>query len=205
MLDKAIEIIRETLRLGDGFDGHRGCAFGLVLYLLGQEGHMDKAGLHIGILGLGHVQRAIEDVVAQVCAGREGMLDGDAGFFNCRKHGAEGEGGEVSRRAVLEDGIAHQLDAGIVGNAGFTQVDAHALDAHGVGAAGLAAHENNSGPRFFNIAFEDLEGLEANNRQALLDDLGAGNGIGQLLDSHPGGVDGFAAERIKTGDQNFHM
>ena len=97
-----------------------------------------------------------------------------------------------------------RLEACVIGGAGVPQIDGDAFDLNGWTAAELSDTEDGIRLMCVDCSLERINGSFKFGRDFAFDDIRACDRIVQSADGLPGGIDGFPAERSKTGYENFH-
>ena len=107
-------------------------------------------------------------------------------------------------RCTANNRLVVRLEACVIGDAGVSQVDGDAFDLNGWTAAELSDTEDGVRLMRIDCSLEHSNGSFKFGRNFAFDDICACDRIVQSADGFPGGIEGFATERGKTGYENFH-
>lgn len=159
---------------------------------------MDKAAADIREFLLYVVEDTVHNVVADICPCRVGENGRISGVFDGLYHCLYGKIAEICRVSVLEDGDVDWLVALIVRNPCIGDIDCHALRCDGEPSSGLADAEHDIRLLGTYAVVDFLNGFVDDGGNLQFYDLGPGDLIRKQLDSLPGRIDGFAAERVEV-------
>ena len=162
---------------------------------------MDKPSPHRRTMTA--VQHRVQYIVTDKSACRERQAGWQTFLPNGRHHFPYRHRGKVGRRAIRHHRFIFRLISRIVGNSCLPQVDTHHLRCHTGTAAGLSHTEDHLGPQYLGRS-QHRGGCSVKFRGNLqLRQHKIANPVRQQFHRFPRRIHCFAAERIKSGNQQF--